>query len=144
MNDDNPSPPVEIPLNTYLAIQTRAGEHPAHPVHAFCETAKMLKVLFRRAETLDIIQVGGRLFVRVRTDLDRTRARQVLQKLAEVTHRGVVYLTDGGKYEVLFQDHRQAGVVAPVSSVLLHSVPRGPQALYRGPKIKGWEKQFAS
>lgn len=139
-----PTPaPVEIPLPYHLAIQIQRGEHPAFVVEAFCVTAKMMKVLFRRVETLDVIQVGMQPFLRRRTDLDRERVGQVLQKLVEVTGRGVVYCQADGRYESRLGG-KLAGKTIPVSSTTMHTIPRGPQALYKGPKIKNWTRQFQS
>ena len=136
------SAPVEIPLPNYLAVQLQRSEHPAFAVEALCTTAKMMKALFRRVETLDIIQVGMQPFLRMRTDLDRERLVLVLRKILEVTGRGVVYL-EGGTYRAQLSG-KLAGKVLPMSSATMHMVPRGPQALYKGPKIKRWEKQFQS
>lgn len=134
------TPAPEIPLNQYLAIQVGPRESHAVAVEAFCTTAKMMGALFRRVETVGSLTVGMKSFLRMRTDLDRTRIREVLRKMVEVTGRGVVYVTDEGRYEVQFPLTVYGGRKGTVSSGSMHTLSLGPFVLYRGPKIKRWRE----
>jgi len=138
-----PSTPAPEPvLNTYLAVQLQPREASIVAVEAVCVTAKMLKILFRRIEVLDIIQVGMRPFVRLRSDMTTEQARVILAELCKATNRGVVACGPDGKFEVQFPPAIHGGKRAPFASLQMHTVPRGPQRLYRGPKIARWELQF--
>lgn len=137
---NNPTPILLDPvLNTYFAIQLQPRENPIVAVEAFCVTAQMMKTLFRRIETLDVIQVGMRPFVRLRSDIGD--AGPVLRQLLAATNRGYI-VSNGGRFEAQFSAKDFGGRKADVSGVVMNTVPRGPQVMYRGPKIKNWERQF--
>lgn len=144
MDETQPNPP-QIELNQYLAIQQRVPwENSAVAAEALCATAKMMGTLFRRVEVLDVIKVGGKPFVRMRTDLARDRVQKVLLALVGATDRAVVYSLPDGGYEAKFPASQLGGRTAMVSVTLMHSLPRGQQFLFRGPKIKNWRAQFSS
>jgi len=144
MNDlmSNTTTPVlpEPVLSTYFAIQLQPRENPAVVVEAFCTAAKMLGTLFRRVETLDTIEVGMKPFLRMRSDIPT--ASSVLEQLFKATGRGYVVSRSDGKFEVQFPVTTLGGRRAEVSSYVMHTVPRGKPTMYRGPKIKFWERQF--
>jgi len=133
--------PTEPILNNYFAIQMQPRENPIIAVEALCVTAKMMGILFRRVEVLDTIQIGMRPFLRVRSDLDRHPL--VLDQLLVATGRGYVAHLDG-KFVVQFPSTVHGGRRANFSATDMHLTPRGLPQMYRGPKIKHWERQFQS
>lgn len=142
MNSSLPPPPVdpEIQLRTYFAVQLSYTQEPyAKVVEALCQTAKGMGILFRRVETLDVIQLGMRPFLRMRSDVPE--AKLLLQRLHTETGRGIVYMTTGG-FEVQFPPNVLGGRIAPVSSLAMHGATRGQPMMWRGPKIKNWVLQF--
>jgi len=135
-------PVPEIALPYHLAVQVQRWENHIVAVEAFCATAKALGALFRRVETFGIIHVGMRPFLRMRTDLDPIRVKEVLQQLVKATSRGAVYALESGRYEVQFPPHEHGGRTGVVPSFYMYAKTEAPATLYRGPKIKKWEKQF--
>lgn len=140
-NTPSPLPPEPV-LSTLFAIQGKPKEHPSVAVEAFCTTAKMLGILFRRVEVQDTIEVGMRPFVRMKSDIPN--AASVLEQLFKATQRGYVACRSDGKYEVQFPPNVLGGRRAEVSSMIMYTVPRTPPMMYRGPKVKNWERQFQS
>lgn len=131
----------EIPLNTYFAVQIAPRESRHLVVEAVCKISKEVGHLFRRIEALDTFQIGSTTFLRMRSDMTEDVA--VMTKIREVTGRAVVVRVNG-KYEAQFPPNLYGGKIHPVSMVEMHSIPRGTNTLYRGPKIKHWGLQFNS
>jgi hypothetical protein len=125
-----------IALNTTMAVELLAKEEPKIVAHLLCLTAAEVNTLFRRVEILDLIVVGGRRFVRCRSDI-----LNPYPMLELIFDRGRSIIMPGPTgYVAKFLN----GKTGPVSNVTMHSTPRpGQRVTYRGPKIKLWARQFA-
>ena len=138
---DIPTTPEPV-LKTYFAIQIQPRESPILALEAFCTTSKMLGILFRRIEVLDTMEVGVKPFVRLRSDIPN--ATSVLEQLLKATQRGFIVARSDGKYEVQFPASVLGGRRAEVPTFSMHGSPRETPRMYRGPKIKHWDRQFQS
>ncbi len=126
---------TEVILNSYFAVQLKLREDPAKVVETVCLRARSMGILFRRIERLDTFTLGTRSFLRLRSDL--SRSKEVLLALATAEGRGVVYPTADSKFETFV-----AGRTVPFSAAIMHLVPRGSVQMFRGPKVKNWTRQF--
>lgn len=124
-----------IALNTYLAVELLAKEDTRVVAAIVCRTAAEVNTLFRRLEVLDVIVVGGRRFVRCRSDV-----LNPYPMLEVVFDRGRSFIASSPKgYVARFLN----GKTGTVSNVMMHSTPiPGQRITYRGPKIRMWERQF--
>lgn len=129
-------PPLDIALPYYFAVQIQPREAAVLAVEAVCTTAKMMGILFRRVEVVGLINLGGRNFVRMRSDL--ARASEVLTQLNSATNRGVMFPDGSSGMKVLLSNGRSG----TVEGWKLHVMSSGASTMYRGPKIKNWERQF--
>jgi hypothetical protein len=135
MTSSNP-PPLDESLKTYFAVQLRPREAPIHVVSAFMTTAKDQGILFRRLEVLDTMTVGGTAFVRMRTEMSTPTT--ILDKLYS-GGRSVINSIQGGEYVARLP----GGRTGKVAHLVIHAVPKlGQTKMYRGTKIKHWERQF--
>lgn len=122
------------PLTTFLAIEQKSLS-PHQVAGMFCEATKTLKTPFFQLESLSVIEISAVKFIRFRTDLaDPTPA---LKYLLGRGH-GIAYRGAEG-YE--FQLPSRQGKVS--TSLMAASPIRNPQ-MWRGPKVKYWERQFMS
>jgi hypothetical protein len=125
-----------IALNTYFAVETSPLENVQTVAHRICATADEVKTLFHRLEVLDAIQVGGRKFIRCRSDVLNPFP---MLELIYTRHRRSVIIPGAKGYEVKFLDGR----MGPVTNVMMHSTAKlGQRVTYRGPKVKFWARQF--
>ena len=125
-----------IALNTYFAVEASPLERVQTVAHLICATGNEVKTLFHRLEVLDAIYVGGRKFVRCRTDLVNPFP---MLELIHTRHKRAVIVPGATGYEVKFLDGRSG----PVTNVMMHSIAKlGQRVTYRGPKIKLWARQF--
>lgn len=123
-------------LNTYFAVQVLSSENTHAVAGAICKAAQEAGTLFRRLEVLDTIQVAAKTFVRCRSDIVNP---YLMLDALHAKKRGYVAVTARGQYNVKMADGRMGAVPGTV----MHTVPRsGCGAMYRGPKIKLWERQF--
>lgn len=125
----------EIPLTTYFAVEVLSWASSHQVAEAVIRQSKENGTLFRRLESMGPIEVAGRKFERFRTDLADVKLGPVLDHMLTKGH-GVVGKTSEG-YEVRFPV--RSGKVK--STVLLGGTPVRTR-MYRGPKIKHWERQF--
>lgn len=125
-----------IALNTYLAVELLAKEETRVVAALICKTAAEVNTLFRRLEVLDIIVIGGRRFVRCRSDI-----LNPYPMLGIIFDRGRSTIASSEKgYVARFLNGR----TGTVTNVTMHSSPRlGQRVTWRGPKVKLWERQFA-
>jgi hypothetical protein len=124
-----------IAFNTHLAVELLSNEDPRTIARLICVTADEVKTLFRRLEVLDVIFIGGRRFVRCRSDI-----LTPYPMLDLIFDRGRSVIAPGPKgYLVRFLNGRSG----PVSNVTMHSTPiPGHRITYRGPKVRLWAEQF--
>lgn len=125
-------PPVEIPLNTYIAVEV-LPRMSAHTVaEAIIRGGKEAGTWFRRLEHIGFIEIGMRQFARYRTDL--ADPMPVLKLLLDRGHGIAYYAKEGFEAQFPVRRGRVNGIgmtqVAPQTKV------------YKGPKIKGWETAF--
>ena len=130
----DPQTPTEFPINTYFAVQILQAENPMVVAGAICRAGHEKKTLFRRLEVLDTIQIAGKSFVRCRSDVVNPHP---LLGVLFAQNRAYVAAGPGGIYVAYFP----GGRVGNVPGSTLHMVPRSP-VMYRGPKMKLWERQF--
>ena len=126
-----------IALNTYFGVELIAAttETPQTVAYLICKAANEVGTLFHRLEVLDTTFVGGRKFVRCRSDLlNPFPMLELLYKRG----RGTIMPQDKGYVIMLV-----SGKMGPMSNVTMHSTPKpGQRASYRGPKHKLWARQF--
>lgn len=125
----------EIPLTTYFAVEILSWTTPHQVAEAVIRQAKENGTLFRRLESMGSVEVAGRKFERFRTDLSDTNLDPVLTSLLTKGHGVVGKITDG--YEVRFPIR-----TGRINSTILLSGKAVKTRMYRGPKIKYWERQF--
>lgn len=141
MNSTPPPLDPEVQLRTYFAVQLNHPREPhAKAAEAVCVAAKALGLLFRRVETMDVLQIGMKPFLRMRSDL--SDAKVILQRLHTDTARGIIYMLPEGCFEVQFPPNVMGGRIAPVSSTPMYMAPRGTSTMFRGPKVKSWYRAF--
>jgi hypothetical protein len=129
-------PPLDEPLKTYLAVQLKPREVSIHVVKAVMGAAKDLGILFRRLEVLDTMTMGTLSFVRMRTEM--LAPYTILDRLYS-DGRSVISSMNGGEYMARLL----GGRVGKVNNLVMHATPKLGQAkMYRGTKIKHWERQF--
>lgn len=123
-----------IPLGVYIAVQLGQGEDTHRVAALYMQTAKGLP-MFRRLEVLDTMTLGNSTYVRMRTD--DPNPVPILDRLYD-SGRGVIHLA-GGEYVVRIP----GGRVGKVASLTMSgSAKPGCARLYRGTKIRLWERQF--
>lgn len=129
-------PPIDDTLNTYFAVQLKPGEKTIQVVAAVMNAAKEANILFRRLEQLDTINIGTSSFVRMRTDL--LNPYLVLDRLYN-DKRAVVSSMQGGEYVARLP----GGRMGKVTNLVMHATAKlGQTRMFRGTKIKHWERQF--
>jgi hypothetical protein len=128
--------PVEsIALNTHFGVELFQQESSRTAAHLVCASAHEAKTLFHRIEILDTILFGGRRFARMRSDLLNPFP---MLDLIFARGRATIGPAESG-YEARFPDGRKG----PVPNMIMHSTPKpGQRAMYRGPKVKLWPRQF--
>lgn len=123
----------EIRLTTYLAVEMLPRQLPEQVAERVIRGGKVVGTWFRRLEQLGVFDLGGRKFVRFRTDL--TETRPLLQHLLGLGH-AVAYAGSDG-FEVEFPVRK-----GKISSMVMVGTSDLNRKLYKGPKIKGWEQAF--
>jgi hypothetical protein len=126
-------PPAEVIAKTYLAFELLQRQYPEQVAEALIRGGKAVNTWYRRLEVLGTFDLGGRKFVRVRTDLENTRP--LLQHMLDKGH-AVVYATEDG-FQVEFPVRR-----GRISSLAMVGSEASNVKVYKGPKIKGWEEPF--
>jgi hypothetical protein len=124
-----------IALNSYFGVELAALEHPNSAARIICLTANEVKTLFHRLEVMDTIWVGGRRFVRCRSDIINPYPMLdlILQR-----GRSTISSNEAG-YIAQFTN----GKKGPVPGTNMHIAPKpGQRITYRGPKVKMWLRQF--
>lgn len=135
MTSSNP-PPLDEPLKTFFAVQLKPAEQAIHVVEAVMKAAKAAGILFRRLELIDSMTVGTQTYVRMRTEI--MNPYPILDRLY-AEGRGVVSSMQGGEYVARLP----GGRMGKVSNIVMHASPKLGQArMFRGTKIKHWERQF--
>jgi hypothetical protein len=125
-----------IALNTHFGIELLKLEPQLDAVQAVCKTAHEVKTPFHRLEVLDTLIVGGRRFLRCRSDVLNPFP---MLDLLFLRGRSIITPSEKGYFAKL-----KDGRVGPVTNVAMHSTPKlGQRTVYRGPRIKLWERQFA-
>lgn len=119
----------------FFAVQLHPQETPQTVARLILRTAHDERLLFWMLEVLDVIEIGGTSFLRVRTDMppkalvDRLLARGLT----------VISSNSDGEYEL----RRPDGKKGTISMLAMHKVPKpGQQKAYRG--TRQWEAHFAS
>lgn len=124
-----------LPLSNYFAVQLFPGENDNTAVEAVFRASAKQRQFFRRLEVLDSFTVGSNTFLRCRAD------QEVLGTLLEVCSdgRGVIVRRQSA-YVAMLPDGRKG----TVDFLRMHlEVKDGRRRLYKGTKIKGWERQFS-
>jgi hypothetical protein len=125
-----------IALNTYFGVELLPMEQPSNVARVVCAAANEVKTLFRRLEILDVIYVGGRRFVRLRSDIINPYP---MLDLLFVRGRGTIAATTKNGYVAKFLNGRSG----PVTNLTMHSTPKlGQRVSYKGPKFQAWSDQF--
>jgi hypothetical protein len=123
-------------FRTYFAVQILPNEDPHQTAGAVCQAGQLAKTLFRRLEVMDTIIVANRPFLRCRSDVANPLP---LLGLLFMQKRAYVAALANGQYSVKLPDGRSA----IVPGTIMHLIPRsGHPTVYRGPKIKLWERAF--
>jgi len=126
-----------LPLNTYFAVQLFPGELDSTAIEPVFRVSAEHRKFFRRLEILDTFSMGSNTFLRCRVDQPEMAA--VLNEVLQ-TGRGVLFRL-GVSYIAMLPGGR-TGTVDPMK---MHSAFQGGhRRLYKGTKIKGWERQFAA
>lgn len=121
------------PLTTFFAVEMLPIVSAHQVAGMFCEAAKKSKTPFFQLEGLGLIDVNASKFLRFRSDIsDPTLALRILQEKGH----GVVYRTPEG---FIFQRKDRTGKIS--TSLMVGSPVRNPM-MWRGPKVKLWERQF--
>lgn len=130
----NPMMPVATP--TYFAVEVKTSyEKTIDLAKVVLTVAKAQGILFRRLEAMDVIEIGSTKFMRFRTDLQP--ATQLVDAILN-EGRGVIAANAAGGYEL-----RSRTKNGPVPSTRILSTPRAAGTkMFRGTKIKLWERQF--
>lgn len=126
---------MEPTVNTFFAVQLRPGETPHRLAAIVVHTAHEAKLLFRRLDTLDIIQIGGRSFVRFQSDV--INPFPVLDRLL-LQGRSTISLAPGS-----YLLRESSGKFGKVPGTAMHQVPMERHfRQYRGPRAQDWQAQF--
>lgn len=120
------------PMTTFFAVE-QGGLSNHQIASLFCTAAKEAKTPFYQLESLSIIEVNATKFVRFRSDIPDASA--ALTSLRGRGH-GVVLRESEGYW---FHRGERQGKVS--TSLMVGSPVRNP-CLWRGPKVKYWERQF--
>jgi hypothetical protein len=119
----------------FAAVQIGQKETAHKAIEHFMNTAVGLGCRFRTLETFGEMTVGSRKFVRFRTDC--WKLQEVSQQLLK-EGRGTI-LPDGNRYKVEFP----TGQKGTLNTTVLQAAPLPSQnRVYRGPKLKFWDRQF--
>ena len=129
---------MEPATNTFFAIQLRLGETPHQLAAEVLRTASEARILFRRLDTLDIIDVGGTDFVRFRSDL--INPFPILDRLLRDGRR--IVGPGLGTY-LLWKPKVPDGGRVPLTPMHLVPIP-GHFREYRGTRMPTWAAQFAA
>lgn len=122
--------------NTFFAIQLLLDETPHQLAAIVLRTADEVRLRFRRLDTLDIIQVGGKSYVRFQSDV--INPFPVLDRLLKGGRRTIS--ASPGTYLLRFSDGRYGKV--PYTA--MHQVPiPGHFRQYNGTRSQEWQAQFA-
>ncbi len=119
---------------TFFAVQLHPQETPQSVARLIIRTAHDERLLFWVLEVLDIIEIGGASFLRLRTDMPPTA---LVERLLA---RGRTVIASKEGVYVLRRPDGQRGKIPMLA---MHKVPKpGQQHAYRG--TRHWEAQFAS
>jgi hypothetical protein len=127
---------MEPHTESFFAVQLRRHETPHQLAAEVLRTASEARVLFRRLDTLDIIDVGGRDYVRFRADL--INPFPILNRLLRAGRR--VVGPGLGSY-LLWQPSINRGGRVPGTPMHLTPIP-GHFREYRGTRTESWAAQF--
>jgi len=121
---------------SFFAVQLRKDETPHRLAEEVLKAASEARILFGRLDSLDIIDVGGRDFVRFRADL--INPFPILNRLLQSGRR--VVGPGLGSY-LLWQPSTDHG--GRVSGASMHFVPiPGHFREYIGTRTETWASQF--
>ncbi len=127
---------LDVPMPTYFAIECLGGETIADVVGLLVRTASEQKVMFRRVETLSRMELGKISLIRMRSDIAEPHLTLLLKDLHEAG-RSVIVKAPAG-FEALLP-----GRTGPVAGVKMMAVAvPTDRYLFKGSKIKGWDRQF--
>ena len=119
---------------SFFAVQLHAKESPESVARLILRTAHDARLLFSTLEVLDIIEVGGSSFLRVKIDLP---SQVIVDKLL-IWGRSVISTSQG-----VYIMRRPAGEQGKIPMTVMHNVTRpGQQRSDRG--TRQWEAQLAS
>ncbi len=126
---------MEPEVTTFFAVQLRPGETPHQLAALVLQTAATAKSRFRRLDTLDIIQIGARSFVRFQSDV--INPFPVLDRLLREGRSNISAAP--GTY-LLREANGKSG---KIPGMTMHSVPaERHHRQYRGPRTEDWQAQF--
>lgn len=118
----------------FIAIEVLEHESPHDVVKAFIQEAHSQGLSFKRLEVLRTVPFGSRRCIHARTDC------WGMPRLVEALRhdRAMIVPTGDGSY----QAYLPGGRTGKVSHVMMQTVPKPTQRVYRGPAVKHWERQF--
>lgn len=126
--------PGTVDAPWHFAVQIKDEENQRSLIKELLHTANSMGVLFRRVEVLGPMSVGSTKLIRCKTDLDTLDPlldRLNAQGRSTIRPSGPSYTADIGS---------RKGVVATAT---MQAMPlSGYPVVYRGTKIKFWERQF--
>lgn len=122
---------------TYFGVQLQPSEAAPAVVKLVLETAAGLGVEIKRLEAMGTLDVGARVFVRFRTELEN--ALPVLERL--LTGGRAVIRMNGTQFTLHLPGGRSAAV--PQVRMLAVALPDSHQ-VYAGTVIEHWRDQFES
>ena len=126
---------MEPATNTFFAIQLRPGETPHQVAALFIQTASQVKLLFRRLDTLNILDFAGKRFVRFRSDV--INPFPILDRLL-ASGRATISAAPGA-----YLLRTPTGKPGPVSFLPMHTVPNPSHfRQYHGTRTAEWAEQF--
>lgn len=125
---------TDLRPKTYIAVEIPSSLTVHEVAEIVIRAGKAVGVWFRRLESIGLIDMAARKFVRFRIDLDDPKP--VLRHVLDQGF-GVIYLSNGN-YRVYLPPR-----VGFVNVSTMMGTPESNVRLYKGPKIKGWEDAFA-
>ena len=123
-------------VTTFFAIERKHNETPHQLAAIVLYTAVEVRSRFQRLDTLDIIDIGGKSFVRFQSDV--INPFPLLDRLLKDGRANIS--ASPGSY--LLRSDRRSG---KVSGVPMHMVPMDQYfRQYNGPRSENWRDQFST
>jgi hypothetical protein len=120
----------------FSGLQLLENENPHQAIHQLLLVIDALNLYCTTVEVFGILTQGNSSFVRFRTDCP---LKEVLFDTLIDSGRGVIIPDAVRGYRVKFPSGREGALNC--SQMLAPRVP-GQNRIYRGPKVKNWDRQF--